>query len=82
MDIMNPQYTQYATFAEQSNNPNENKSTLLCFILAFLAAAVELLLALEGVNVAWIKVSLIALALCALKIWTYFIKIKVFYKEK
>ena len=82
MDIMNPQYTQYATFAEQSNNPNENKSTLLCFILAFLAAVVELLLALEGVNVAWIKVSLIALALCALKIWTYFIKIKVFYKEK
>lgn len=82
MDIMNPQYTQYATFAEQSNNPNENKSTLLCFILAFLAAGVELLLALEGVNVAWIKVSLIALALCALKIWTYFIKIKVFYKEK
>ena len=82
MDIMNPQYTQYATFAEQSNNPNENKSTLICFILAFLAAGVELLLALEGVNVAWIKVSLIALALCALKIWTYFIKIKVFYKEK
>ena len=82
MDIMNPQYTQYATFAEQSNNPNENKSTLLCFILAFLAAVVELLLALEGVNVAWIKVSLIALALCALKIWTYFNKIKVFYKEK
>ena len=82
MDIMNPQYTQYATFAEQSNNPNENKSTLLCFVLAFLAAGVELLLALEGVNVAWIKVSLIALAVCALKVWSYFIKIKVFYKEK
>lgn len=82
MDIMNPQYTQYATFAEQSNNPNENKSTLLCFVLAFLAAGVELLLALEGVNVAWIKVSLIALAVCALKIWSYFLKIKVFYKEK
>ena len=82
MDIMNPQYAQYATFAEQSNNPNENKSTLLCFILAFLVSGAELLLALEGVDTAWVKMALIALAFCALKMWSYFIKIKVFYKEK
>lgn len=82
MDIMNPQYTQYATFAEQSNNPNENKSTLLCFFLAFLMAIVLLLLSFEGMAVAWIKITAISLVLCAVKICTYFLKIKVFYKEK
>lgn len=82
MDIMNPQYSQYATFADQSNNPNENKSTLLCFVLAFLVSIAVLLLSLESVSAAWIKVSLVALVFCAVKIWSYFIKIKVFYKEK
>lgn len=82
MDLMNPQYTQYATFAEQTSNPNENKSTILCFVLAFLVAIVELLLALEGVSAAWTKVCLIGLVVCAFKLWSFFIKIKVFYKEK
>lgn len=82
MDLMNPQYAQYATFAGQSNNVNENKSTILCFVLAILASVVELLLAMESVSVAWIKMTAIALAFCAVKVWSYFIKIKVFYKEK
>ena len=82
MDIMNPQYAQYATFADQSNNPNENKSTLLCFILAFFMSAIELLLALENMKAAWIKIFFISLAFCAMKVWSYFTKIKVFYKEK
>ena len=82
MDLMNPQYAQYATFANQANNPNEGKSTILCFVLSFLVAGVTLLLSLESVSSAWIKVSLIGLAFCAFKVWSYFIKIKVFYKEK
>lgn len=82
MDLMNPQYAQYATFASQTNNPNENKSTILCFVLSFLVAVVTLLLSLENVSGAWIKVSLIGLVFCAFKTWSYFIKIKVFYKEK
>ncbi|MBR2442027.1 MAG: hypothetical protein IKB20_03070 [Clostridia bacterium] len=82
MDLMNPQYAQYATFANQTNNPNENKSTILCFVLSFLVAGATLLLSLENVSAAWIKVSLIGLAFCVFKTWSYFIKIKVFYKEK
>jgi hypothetical protein len=82
MDLMNPQYSQYATFANQANNPNEGKSTILCFVLSFLVAGVTLLLSLESVAGAWIKVSLIGLAFFAFKLWSYFIKIKVFYKEK
>ena len=82
MDLMNPQYAQYATFAGQSHNVNENKSIILCFALAILASGAELLLAMESVGVAWIKMVCIAFALCAMKVWSYFIKIKVFYKEK
>ena len=82
MDIMNPQYEQYATFAEQSNNPNENKSMILCFVLALLVSVLLMLLSMEGLALAWIKVTLGCAVMCAVKIYTYFIKIKVFYKEK
>lgn len=82
MDLMNPQYAQYATFASQTNNPNENKSTILCFLLSFLVAGGTLFLSLESVASAWIKVSLVGLVLLVFKAWSYFIKIKVFYKEK
>lgn len=82
LDLMNPQYSQYATFSEQSNNPNENMSMVLCFALSLFIALALLLLSFEGTLGAWIKVAIISVALCALKIWSYFIKIKVFYKEK
>jgi hypothetical protein len=82
MDIMNPQYDQYATFSEQSNNPNENKSSLLSFLLSFLFALCTFLLLPEGVALAWMKAAAVAIALAALKIFTFFLKIKVYYKEK
>ena len=82
LDIMNPQYMQYATFSEQSNNPNENKSSLLVFVISFLAAIAIFLLALESVSAVWIKASLFAVAFAALRIFVFFLKIKVYYKEK
>lgn len=82
MDIMNPQYDQYATFSEQSNNPNENKSSLLAFVLAFLFAIAIFLLVPEGVLLTWWKAFFVALGLLALKAFTFFLKIKVYYKEK
>ena len=57
MDIMNPQYDQYATFSENnSNNPNESKSTIFAFLIAFAIFAVSLLLAIESMSVVWIKI--------------------------
>lgn len=82
MDIMNPQYEQYATFAEQSNNPNENKSTLLCFFLALFGGVFFLLFSFEGLTGAWVRATCVSAVICAMKICTYFLKIKVFYKEK
>ena len=82
MDIMNPQYEQYATFSAQTNNPNENKSSLLSFLLAFLFAFAIFLLVPEGIELTWIKAACVAIALAAFKIFTFFLKIKVYYKEK
>lgn len=82
MDIMNPQYEQYATFSEQSNNPNENKSSLLMFLLSFLFAFAVFLLVPEGIALTWWKAAGVAIALAAFKIYTFFLKIKVYYKEK
>ena len=82
MDLMNPQYEQYATFSEQSNNPNENKSALLTFLLAFAFAIVVFLLMGEGVNKIWIKTTIVSALMAAFKIFTFFLKIKVYYKEK
>ena len=82
LDIMNPQYAQYATFSEQSNNPNENKSTLLSFALAFVTAVLMLVLSLEDTQKVWIKLLCLSLALATFRVWAFFIKIKVYYKEK
>ena len=82
MDIMNPQTEQYATFASQSNNPNENKSSILVFVLAALFAGVWFALSLENVNTAWLKVMLMAIVYAGIKIYFYFLKIKVYYTEK
>lgn len=82
MDLMNPQYEQYATFSEQSNNPNENKSSLLSLLLSVLFALCLFLLMPEGVTLAWWKALGVAIALAAFKIFTFFLKIKTYYKEK
>lgn len=82
LDLMNPQYEQYATFSEQSNNPNENKSTILAFVLSFMFALAVFLLMGEGVNKIWIKAFVVSIVLLAFRIFTYFLKIRVYYKEK
>ena len=50
--------------------------------MSVLSAVILMLLSMEGVDGAWIKVAAISLVLCVGKIYTYFLKIKVFYKEK
>ena len=82
MDLMNPQYEQYATFSEQSNNPNENAASILTFLLSMIFAVILLFLSLEGVDGAWIKVTSLLFAIAAFRIFSFFVKIKVFYKEK
>ena len=82
LDLMNPQNEQYATTGTSVNNPNEKKSTLYAFILAFVLFVISLLLFTENIQVAWLKLMLIAGVFAAARVYLYFGKIRVFYKEK
>lgn len=96
LDIMNPQYEIYATVGASDNNPNETKATLSAFIISFLTAGVVVLLLMDysaairiitiakGVtlNTVYLKLFCVALAAAIYKIYTYFSKIKLYYKEK
>ena len=82
LDIMNSQADQYATFSGQSNNPNENKSIILTFILSAFFAAFWMVMAMEDNRTAWYKVLFLAVAYLGLKIYFYFMKIKVYYREQ
>lgn len=82
IDIMNPQYKRYATFNDQSSNPNETKSAILSILASVLVAFVALLLSYKSSHGVWIKIAVVTLALATAKVFTYLSKIKAFYKEK
>ena len=81
-DIMNPQYEQYATFSEQSNNPNETASALLSVLSSAILFIVLLFLTSNFEADAWSKVALVTTGIAVFKVITYLAKIKAFYKEK
>ena len=81
-DIMKPQYEQYATFNDQTSNPNESFSAIFAVILSAVVAAVGLLLSLKTNDGVWLKLALVTSAFAAFKVFTYLSKIKAFYKEK
>ena len=80
-DLMNSQAQQFATFASQANNPNENKSIVMTFVLSLLFAGFWMILSLENAKTAWIKILVLAVVYMAIKIYFYFLRIKVYYKE-
>lgn len=80
-DIMNSQAQQFATFSSSTNNPNENKSIVMTFILSLLFAGFWMILSLENSRSAWIKILVVAFIYMAIKIYFYFLRIKVYYKE-
>ena len=80
-DIMKPQYEQYATFSEQSANPNESSSAILSVLISAIVFIVALLLSSKSNNGVWLKLAIITTALATLKVFTYLGKIKAFYRE-
>ena len=81
-DIMNPQYEQYATFNEQSGNPNESFSAILAVLASAIVFIAGLLLSSKTNDGVWLKLAIISVLLATLKVITYLAKIKAFYKEK
>ena len=81
-DIMNPQYEQYATFNEQSNNPNESKAGVTLIVLSVVVFAIALFLSYRLEKNLWMKLAIAAAAFAIIKIITFTSKVKAFYKEK
>lgn len=96
LDIINPQYEIYATVGSSDNNPNETNATLSAFLISFLTAGIVMLLLLDGsfavdaititdklsIDMVFVKVFLVALALAIYRTYMYFSKIKLYYKER
>ena len=96
LDIMNPQHEIYATVGSSDNNPNETTATLSAFVISFLVAGVTMLLLIDktgyigtinfgqnlSLNMVYLKLMLVGLATMIYRVWLYFSKIKLYYKEK
>lgn len=83
-DLMNPKIELYATVGGTEHNPNENRATLTAFLVSFAVAGLMLLLMVEGgrMTEVFIKLLLVSLAVLAYRIYMFFTKIKLYYKEK
>lgn len=87
LDIMNPQNEQYATTGVTVDNPNENFSTILAFIIAFLYAVISYKLFSEvnlyhmGMYAVGIRMLLISGAFCGGILLLFIKRIKAYYYE-
>ena len=81
-DIMNPQYEQYATFNEQTNNPNETGAGIGAIIISAAVFVLALFFSSRNDPATWIKLAVVAAALAGYRVFTYLSKIKAFYREK
>lgn len=83
MDLMNPQIELYATVGNSDNNPNETKATLTAFLVSFVAAAAVFLLSIEASDInVFLKFALVAACALAYRVYIFFAKLKLYYKEK
>ena len=83
LDLMNPQIELYATVGSSESNPNETNATVTAFLISFVTAAIVFLLLMEGVGFnVYIKYLAIALLAVVYRVWMFFAKIRLYYKEK
>ena len=96
LDIMNPHYEIYATVGSSDSNPNEVKSTVSAFIISFLVAGATVLLLMDtsaavdfvrfsdtlALNTVYLKIFCVGIACAVYRVFLYFSKIKLYYKEK
>lgn len=86
LDIMNPQNEQYATLGVTVDNPNENKSTLMAFVLSFVFALVAYMFYTEGVTnqmvtAGFLKLAMVALVYLGGCILMFLKRVKAFYYD-
>lgn len=87
LDIIHPQNEQYATTGVSIDNPNENKSTGLAFIISIIYAVVAYKLLSEAslynndLTIGFVKLLLISLVIFGSSVYMFFKKIKAYYYE-
>ena len=87
LDIMNPLNEAYATSGTLDNNENENKASIIAFVMSIIFAGFTFILFNEaitskyGVNMVCLKLLLIAVLFAVYFIPNYFLKIKAFYAQ-
>lgn len=81
-DIMNPQNRLYQTTGKEQKNPNERKSTLSAFAISAIFAFVSFFLMKENINVVFVKLFFISLIFCILRVYLFYTKVNLYYKEK
>ena len=78
MDIMNPQSDQYATVGMSFNNPNVRNATIYSLLLSMLFAFFSFFLRPYPFS----KLTLLTLAFLVARVYLYFVRVKLYYKEK
>ena len=83
-DLMNPQIELYATVGASENNPNENLATLIAFLVSFLVAGGLFVLMYMDRRMlpTFIKLLVVSSLVLAYRVYMFFTKIKLYYKEK
>ncbi len=82
MDIMNPQSDQYATLGVDFDNPNVNKATIYSLLISVVFAFLTYFLASSGLNSAFIKLVVLSVIFMCARVYLYFIRVKLYYKER
>ena len=81
-DIMNPQNRLYQTTGKEQKNPNERKSTICAFIISAIFAFASFFLMKENIRVVFIKLLFISLIFCIIRVYLFYTKVSLYYKEK
>ncbi len=82
LDIMNPQSDQYATVGMDYDNPNEKIANIVALVLSALFAFLTYFLGSEGLITALVKLLVLATCVLGARVYLYFIRVKLYYKEK
>ena len=81
-DFMNPQSTRFATEGSGATSPNETKSTILTFAMSAICFGLVLFFMLLGGGSVWLKLALVSVAFLCYRVWVFYYKTKILFKEK
>ena len=79
---MNPQNQLYSSVGSTVSNPNEMKSTLWAFLVAFATAGIIFFLLNEKSGNVYPKLLVVSAAAFIYRTYTFFEMLKLYYKEK